>query len=149
MKTKFNYLLVCLIAALSFTSCSSDDDDKSISAENLVGCWQASVERVWHDEGEDESTTEYDWIRVYLNADGTGRTDYKDGDSWLTYFEYTWTLNGNKMTWNYADFDLTEEYKIEKLDATTLVTYREYDYYDDDLVQHFYKESITYTKVAK
>jgi hypothetical protein len=149
MKTKINYLLVCLIAALSFTSCSSDDDDKSISAENLVGCWQASVERVWHDEGEDESTTEYDWIRVYLNADGTGRTDYKDGDSWLTYFEYTWTLNGNKMTWNYADFDLTEEYKIEKLDATTLVTYREYDYYDDDLVQHFYKESITYTKVAK
>jgi hypothetical protein len=149
MKTKFNYLLVCLIAALSFTSCSSDDDDKSISAENLVGCWQASVERVWHDEGEDESTTEYDWIRVYLNADGTGRTDYKDGDSWLTYFEYTWTLNGNKMTWNYADFDLTEEYKIEKLDATTLVTYREYDYYDDDLVQHFYKESITYTKVSE
>jgi hypothetical protein len=53
------------------------------------------------------------------------------------------------MTWNYADFDLTEEYKIEKLDATTLVTYREYDYYDDDLVQHFYKESITYTKVSE
>jgi hypothetical protein len=133
MKTKFYFLLLGLMMAMTFTSCSDDDDTLSLESQ-LIGGWQSTWYSGWaktngvQDYDWDE---EFKWTRFYFYADGTGKTvdltaSWELEYSWETTMEFTWTLNGNVLVLNAVDSpnytDYTETYTIEIPDANTLIT---------------------------
>ena len=105
----FVAILFALLAMVSFTACSSSDDDAP-SAENIktniVGMWQTTHISGWtYDDTEDENlikinrdidTEEAD--RVLFKGDGTCYRYYYYNGGWkLSYGNYTYDVSGNQI----------------------------------------------------
>lgn len=98
MKQKIILLMALIAVTITFSACSSDDDDNKISTSSLVGKWYA----------EDEGYG----CEFQFNADGT-----------LTYIETmldaptskvrdsgTYKLDGNKLTLHWAKSETWSNY---------------------------------------
>lgn len=130
-KLKFAILL-CV--SIFFVACDDDEDELSITVENLSGNWQ--FDKV---ESANNSATFLDFVRefsaknIQLNSDMTCNVDG---------FEGTWMLNANQETFAYtvveidgsSTISVESEYEIEDLYIYKLVIANEDDDTDTELI---------------
>ena len=100
MKNNFLWFLgLFMFAAVSFSACSSNDDDPSSSSE-LVGLWEAvSVEGWTKLNGEiyDGVELENEKVRIKFNADGTWvGYEFNEGE-WKADSTGTWDYKNGKL----------------------------------------------------
>ncbi len=100
MKKIFKKLLFLTLAttmAFSFSACSDDDDDEGVSASQIKSLIVGSWESVEEDGGYGINVN-----RITFRADGTCKTvswyeDYETGMEDYETFDYTYTINGDKI----------------------------------------------------
>lgn len=103
-------ILFALFAVVSFTACSSDDDDVPSTEEiktNIVGMWQITHISGWsYDDTEDENlikvdqdVAEQDSERILFKSDGTYKMYWYLGSyGWQSsYASYKYEISGNKI----------------------------------------------------
>lgn len=103
-------ILIALFAMVSFTACSSDDDDTPSTEAiktNIVGMWQIVHISGWtYDDTEDENlikvdqdVTEQDSERLLFKSDGTYKMYwYLANYGWQTSrLNYNYEIYGNKI----------------------------------------------------
>lgn len=126
-------ILFALFAMVSFTACSSDDDDTP-SAEDIqtsiIGIWQPT-----HVSGYDWDKDEDKPVKVDkdIDIDDTISFEFKQGG---TFNEYVWTeskwkiecsgegykISGNKLTTYEEDgVNVLDVYTIQSINSTTMV----------------------------
>lgn len=109
-------ILSCLLLALlpfSMTSCSSDDNEETVSVEkaNIVGTWEV-VSTMWSDsEDKTEVTDDYVEALIIIKEDGTGIFDDEP---------VHWTLEGNKLTITINGTNIKYDYVITSLTNNTM-----------------------------
>jgi hypothetical protein len=141
MRTKFFYWLGCLLLALTFGSCSSEDDEvEAESDSDLPGVWVVDSEyHYYKEDGEmvDEWSysyeTAHDVLKFTIYDNGTvNQKQYYQGNC---YYDETgtWTLKSGTLTIKIGDED-TLVYSIKTLNETTLVI-EKYLKYKEDGVQ--------------
>lgn len=123
------FLCAAVVAGMSLTSCSKDDDGFSVSEEQLVGKWNFKTEQVsamgisapedvYFD---NETGCSEDFIT--LNADGTATWgDYQSGCT-LTTTTTDWDLNGNNVTMTVDGS--AKKFTVESISATTMKAFEE------------------------
>lgn len=112
---KLHYALMAILFAsfsmVSFTACSSDDDDVPSTEDiktNIVGMWQTIHVSGWsYDDTEDENlikvdqdVTGQDSQRILFKGDGTCYLFYYStySNKWVAeYGSYTYDVSGNKI----------------------------------------------------
>ncbi len=121
MKKLLFVMLLCAVAAVSFTSCSKDDDE-SIDKNKIIGTWKAKQVQVDGDwitipsnSRYSMSMTFYEDGKYYGESDffGTGYGTYKiSGNSIKTYVdgEYMYTYRINSITYSTAEVTMIDEY---------------------------------------
>lgn len=116
-------LLVLLMAAIAFTGCKKDDEEKA--TKNIVGKWQETIS---YDKTylngkllEQETETDYD-DRDYIDFRSNGTAVDGEGTT------YTYSITATKLTLREAGDDDDEVYDIKKLTSTELVVYHETTY---------------------
>ncbi len=106
-------ILFALFSMVSFTACSSDDDDTPSTEEiktNIVGMWQITHISGWtYDDTEDENLIKIDQDiadksedaeRILFKGDGTCYLYYYStySNKWVAeYGSYTYDISGNKI----------------------------------------------------
>lgn len=126
-------ILFALFAMVSFTACSSDDDDTP-SAEDIqtsiIGIWQPT-----HVSGYDWDKDEDKPVKVDkdIDIDDTISFEFKQGG---TFNEYVWTeskwkiecsgegykISGNKLTTYEEDgINVLDVYTIHSINSTTMI----------------------------
>ena len=101
-------ILFALLTMVSFTACSSDDDETPSTEDiktNIIGMWQWTHVSGWDydDSGEDflikvdQDVPEADSKRWLFKGDGTCKEYYSDNDRW--HFDGTckYEVSGNKI----------------------------------------------------
>ena len=113
MKKYFLFLIVALTAAVSFTSCSNDDDDVNFSKEDLYGTWE--LIRVKFD---DEWVDLTEWPNSYYGAE---ITFYENGsyygDGYFGSGRGTYKTHGNTIT-TYIGGEVYFIYKVSELSGS-------------------------------
>jgi hypothetical protein len=143
MKTKLFCLLGCMLLALGFISCSSDDDEELNN--DLVGCWLLIGDEGWEKE-DGEIVDEWDEpdsdnIYIYFYENGTGaQREY--GYDW----QFTWSVNSNKLT--ITAYGTTGTGTIKTLNSTTLVVESQEKYTTDGVAYESYSKE-TYRRVEE
>lgn len=104
MKNITNFILLAMLSTMgmgTFTSCTNDDDTIEITNNNLRGVWM-------HD---DRTDNDYDYLQ--FNTDGTGLKweVYKNDPEARPHDQesFTYTLSGNKITFQEMDGDRDTE----------------------------------------
>lgn len=101
-------ILFALFAMVSFTACSSDDDETPSTEDiktNIVGMWQSTHISGWDyddtDEEnlikEDQDIPEADSYRMLFKGDGTCKEYYWDDYKWHLDGTYKYEVSGNKI----------------------------------------------------
>ena len=104
-------LLAMMVAAVSFTACGGDDDDKGGTDASIVGVWECTYYDMHSNIPNYTKQTDVG-DRVRFNSDGTYSTDKETGK---------WKKEGNTLTLMLdAEVVIPVNYKIEKLTATEL-----------------------------
>ena len=104
----FTVILFALFSMVSFTSCSSDDDNVPSTEEiksNIVGMWQTTHIAGWgYDDTEDENlikvdqdVPEGDSDRILFKGDGTYKWYWYDGGDWRYIYTCKYEVSGNKI----------------------------------------------------
>lgn len=119
MKKVFSFLAIVMVAlcAITFTSCSDDDDNKSgISTSDVVGTWVTTSFQADNGTWVDLSNPLYSKLKAYasFNSDGT----YKGWGS-LGTGTGTWKLKGNTLT-TYVEGEVYITYKNIVLDGNKM-----------------------------
>ncbi len=128
---KLLFYAAALLAAISFSACSDDDEEPTLPATpgNIAGTWQNIYEEGWEIcEGEKETwsadITKENWYRTYsFDESGTYvETDYGYNEDSSTYeVDYTingtYSISGNTITLQYYPYTM----KIKKLTESRLV----------------------------
>lgn len=129
MNKKLTLLLVAFIAALTFTSCSTDDD--ADTADYFVGYWEGKMGTYFYDElgyGTDYYYSQLD-IQRTSKYGGWGRErDYNGYHSFIT-IDFQWTVQDGYIYFHYSngaevalDFEMDGSY-----DGTTRMRAIVYD----------------------
>ena len=108
-KFKINFIML----TFSMTSCSSDDNEETVSVEkaNIVGTWEV-VSTMWSDsENKTEVTDDYVEALIIIKEDGTGIFDDEP---------VHWTLEGNKLTVTINGTNIKYDYVITSLTNNTM-----------------------------
>lgn len=108
-KFKINFIML----TFSMTSCSSDDNEETVSVEktNIVGTWEV-VSTMWSDsEDKTEVTDDYVEALIIIKEDGTGIFDDEP---------VHWTLEGNKLTVTINGTNIKYDYVITSLTNNTM-----------------------------
>lgn len=128
-------ILFALFAMVSFTACSSDDEDTPSPEDvqtNIIGMWQPThvTGYVWDDENDKPAKVDQD-----IDIDDAISFEFKQGG---TFNEYIWigykwkkigypgeayTISGNKLT-TYEENDginILDVYTIQSINSTTMV----------------------------
>ncbi len=102
-KYLFSSLLLALMAVVSFSLVSCDDDDDAVSGYSLVGTWSVEGGNAW---GNEMSPDDYNYKEyMQLKSDGSC-VDVQDDDGDV-YVQYgTWSLDGNVLTIEITTGDL-------------------------------------------
>lgn len=101
-------ILFALFAMVSFTACSSDDDETPSTEDiktNIVGMWQSTHISGWdyNDTDEenlikvDQDIPEADSYRMLFKGDGTCKEYYWDDYKWHLDGTYKYEVSGNKI----------------------------------------------------
>ncbi|WP_196011784.1 lipocalin family protein [Alistipes onderdonkii] len=92
---KLFLIVAAMFAAVSFSACSDDDDNK-INPNNIVGTWQI-IEIHENDSYSDEKwPTESDYYTYTFSENGTAILKWYDGSNEV--YNYTYTIAGNELT---------------------------------------------------
>lgn len=130
-------ILFALFAMVSFTACSSDDEDTPSPEDvqtNIIGLWQPThvTGYVWDDKNDKPAKVDQD-----IDIDDAISFEFKQGD---TFNEYIWTgnewkiecsgehyaISGNKLTTYTYEFEggginILDVYTIQSINSTTMV----------------------------
>lgn len=101
-------ILFALFAMVSFTACSSDDDETPSTEDiktNIVGMWQSTHISRWDYDDTDEENLikvdqdipEADSYRMLFKGDGTCKEYYWDDYKWHLDGTYKYEVSGNKI----------------------------------------------------
>lgn len=101
-------ILFALFAMVSFTACSSDDDETPSTEDiktNNVGMWQSTHISGWDYDDTDEENLikvdqdipEADSYRMLFKGDGTCKEYYWDDYKWHLDGTYKYEVSGNKI----------------------------------------------------
>lgn len=101
-------ILFALFAMVSFTACSSDDDETPSTEDiktNIVGMWQSTHISGWDYDDTDEENLikvdqdipEADSYRMLFKGDGTCKEYYWDDYKWHLDGIYKYEVSGNKI----------------------------------------------------
>ncbi len=139
---KLFFCAAALLAAISFSACSDDDEPNlPIAPGTIAGTWQITHEQGFciYDDEEDGSGKET-WDEKYPDEEGSYwtlffdqngvcvKTDYDNsGESYSEH--YTYSISGNKLTLTDSgeDEDEAKEYEIKKLTESQLVLVNTYE----------------------
>lgn len=144
MKKLSSFLAILLMAvcAISFSSCSSDDDGEKNNkpgAESLVGKWKITEKHDWNRTYSSEYTVHGD-IFVVFSADGTMK---REGDGYISdemnlskddplkRFS-SWSYSPSSVNHDgYIDFNSTSQYGVDFKSATQIELwgFLMYDFY--------------------
>ncbi|WP_195337850.1 lipocalin-like domain-containing protein [Alistipes onderdonkii] len=105
---KLFLIVAALFAVVSFSACS-DDDDKDINPNLIIGTWQITLDEGW---ATFSDGTRDDWSHIY--------PDVSDGNY---YWTYTFEGNGTCTRKSHADYDEsddTAEYLTYSISGNTL-----------------------------
>jgi hypothetical protein len=133
---KNSTLLLLLIAAVTFTGCKKDDDEKA--ADNIIGKWYevSSLETEYKNGTQisQETITNNDPDN-YTEFRSNGTAVDGDGD------EYTYKITGKTLTMREVGDDDDEVYEIKKITSGDLVIYGENTYQDGNNNYRYTTES--------
>ncbi len=101
-------ILFALFAMVSFTACSSDDDETPSTEDiktNIVGMWQSTHISGWdYDDTDEENMIKVDQdipeaesYRMLFKGDGTCKEYYWDDYKWHLDDTYKYEVSGNKI----------------------------------------------------
>lgn len=113
-------ILFALFAMVSFTACSSDDDETPSTEDiktNIVGMWQSTHISGWdYDDTDEENMIKVDQdipeaesYRMLFKGDGTCKEYYWDDYKWHLDDTYKYEVSGNKIIFydSHGDIDGT------------------------------------------
>ena len=171
MKTsKLSMLLMGILLALPFSSCSDDDDDEGGSSSNIVGSWQSTSDDEIDYYDPDNDDDEYynphfdDHLFIIFYKDGTweaaesGESEnaddgavYNTGTSRLHRYNYgTWSEKNGTITMisGYRDEDSPEreDYTVT-LNGSKLIIVEIEEYLENGSYEKYYQR-IEYKKVS-
>lgn len=107
MKNLFKLLFLCVVSVFAFSSCAKDEDEISLSKEQLVGTWDV----VWVEEGGETLDLPKGYIYMTLTETGTYRTVmFQDS------YSGTYRISGNTVVGTTRD-PITECYKFTSLEG--------------------------------
>lgn len=131
-------ILFALFAMVSFTACSSDDEDTPSPEDvqkNIIGMWQPThvTGYVWDDENDkpakvDQNIDIDDAISFEFKQDGTFNEYIWTGNIWKIECSGcsggAYSISGNKLTtytYEQDGIDVLDVYTIQSINLTTMV----------------------------
>jgi hypothetical protein len=126
MKTKILYWLGCLFLAITFASCSDDDD--SPSASRLKGTWELIYFEEWetkNDEYDHQLQIDYTTVTnsqvITFYEDGTLKNEEVNDRGEHTFYG-TWAIKGSTFWWDDSgEYERDDNYKIVTLNKSTFI----------------------------
>lgn len=133
---KLFFCAAALLAAISFSACS-DDDETNLPAtpESIAGTWQITLDQGWciYDDGEESGKETWSdkypdeegfyWTYTF-NQNGTGQYSKCRSEETLSVSSITYSISDNKLTLKYSGE--TDIYEIKNLTESQLVLLRTY-----------------------
>ncbi len=130
----FTVILFALFSMVSFTSCSSDDDNVPSTEEiksNIVGMWQTTHIAGWgYDDTEDENLIKVDQDvpeekseRILFKGDGTYKWYWYLGNYGWQSSSYThkYEVSGNKIILYASNGDIGDTYHLVSIKDDVVV----------------------------
>ena len=135
---KLFFCAAALLAAISFSACSEDDEPNlPIAPGTIAGTWQITHEKgyciyddgeesgkeTWSDDYPDEDG--YYWTLTFDKNGACVKTEYDSGKSYSAH--YTYSISGNKITVKDMQYQESETCEIKKLTESQLVLVNTYE----------------------
>ena len=133
-----------MFAVVSFSACS-DDDDKDVNPNQIIGTWQI-IEIHENDSYSDEIwPTESDYYTYTFNENGTAILKWHDGSN--EEYNYNYFINGNVLTMNEKNTTepMTYIFQIKELTKSRLVLFEHEVNPDDE--NDVYEATLTFKKI--
>ena len=141
---KLFLIVAAMFAVVSFSACS-DDDDKDVNPNQIIGTWQI-IEIHENDSYSDEIwPTESDYYTYTFNENGTAILKWHDGSN--EEFNYNYSINGNVLTMNEKNTTepMTYIFQIKELTKSRLVLFEHEVNPDDE--NDVYEATLTFKKI--
>ena len=141
---KLFLIVAAMFAAVSFSACS-DDDDKDVNPNQIIGTWQI-IEIHENDSYSDEIwPTESDYYTYTFNENGTAILKWHDGSN--EEYNYNYSINGNVLTMNEKNTTepMTYIFQIKELTKSRLVLFEHEVNPDDE--NDVYEATLTFKKI--
>lgn len=141
---KLFLIVAVMFAAVSFSACS-DDDDKDVNPNQIIGTWQI-IEIHENDSYSDEIwPTESDYYTYTFNENGTAILKWHDGSN--EEYNYNYSINGNVLTMNEKNTTepITYIFQIKELTKSRLVLFEHEVNPDDE--NDIYEATLTFKKI--
>ena len=141
---KLFLIVAAMFAVVSFSACS-DDDDKDVNPNQIIGTWQI-IEIHENDSYSDEIwPTESDYYTYTFNENGTAILKWHDGSN--EEYNYNYSINGNVLTMNEKNTTepMTYIFQIKELTESRLVLF-EHEVNPDDK-NDVYEATLTFKKI--
>ena len=137
-------IVAAMFVAVSFSACS-DDDDKDVNPNQIIGTWQI-IEIHENDSYSDEIwPTESDYYTYTFNENGTAILKWHDGSN--EEYNYNYSINGNVLTMNEKNETepMTYIFQIKELTKSRLVLFEHEVNPDDE--NDVYEATLTFKKI--
>ena len=141
---KLFLIVAAMFAVVSFSACS-DDDDKDVNPNQIIGTWQI-IEIHENDSYSDEIwPTESDYYTYTCNENGTAILKWHDGSN--EEYNYNYSINGNVLTMNEKNTTepMTYFFQIKELTESRLVLFEQEVNPDDE--NDVYEATLTFKKI--
>ena len=141
---KLFLIVAAMFAVVSFSACS-DDDDKDVNPNQIIGTWQI-IEIHENDSYSDEIwPTESDYYTYTFNENGTAILKWHDGSN--EEYNYNYSINGNVLTMNEKNTTepITYIFQIKELTKSRLVLFEHEVNPDDE--NDVYEATLTFKKI--
>ena len=141
---KLFLIVAAMFAVVSFSACS-DDDDKDVNPNQIIGTWQI-IEIHENDSYSDEIwPTESDYYTYTFNENGTAILKWHDGSN--EEYNYNYSINGNVLTMNEKNTTepITYIFQIKELTKSRLVLFEHEVNPDDE--NDIYEATLTFKKI--
>lgn len=141
---KLFLIVAAMFAVVSFSACS-DDDDKDVNPNQIIGTWQI-IEIHENDSYSDEIwPTESDYYTYTFNENGTAIFKWHDGSN--EEYNYNYSINGNVLTMNEKNTTepMTYIFQIKELTKSRLVLFEHEVNPDDE--NDVYEATLTFKKI--
>ncbi len=141
---KLFLIVAAMFAVVSFSACS-DDDDKDVNPNQIIGTWQI-IEIHENDSYSDEIwPTESDYYTYTFNENGTAILKWHDGSN--EEYNYNYSINGNVLTMNEKNTTepMTYIFQIKELTKSRLVLFEHEVNPDDE--NDVYEATLTFKKI--